>query len=585
MNPIRISNLGSAHKRVVYRLVTTTALVIALSTFDAAAQVSVVEKLPCYAAPYPLYGSASTLENVLTKNRFVRLDTRPAGGQFHFYFDRLFGGTPMYGCLGNKPFLYAHPGAGFSVRYVSANDPTGASANGWTPHPVARSGNALSQSRYGYYLRETVLNGTTYEVTGFLPAFWLSHEDKDDAIAPWGGNVPTQPSDPSRASWKLRYTCDSNDTAYLQTFSQPEVPIWFQSIANATIGMIFLGDEQIPTSQPWNRRLAEIRNGRIAAKIRVNFKDAPNGFGGLVFRREVPSVDHSTIHTAYAAPGYSLNVNASGRIELLRTDHGGAGTLLAGWNRPVKPEYLIEVRTYNFDWDRGRMDVFADDVFLGTVRDETYLGRHAGLIASAPVGQSVRFSDRQIFDVGIETVARYTVKGALMKTDITIGNAGGVSEPHKFYVAVIDPWANKAQFAVASPKAGAIDDFGQPVNHVVNQAWSLGNVSPSRTKIPGHVHAGWIGNAVGNFRLWGTPIAFDVMSNYTPDPHMLASDPDAYTAEEDVPSHISFNALPFTANTTPLETSRIHMTILWGSTYGALPSPPKPPGLRIGNTP
>jgi len=198
------------------------------------------------------------------------------------------------------------PGEGVTVMWDQGNDPTQASANGLTLNPIARLDG--QQQEFSYYGRETVFqsgggtsNQVTYEVTGFAPFFWLSHEAGDDAIPP-----------ESLPRWRTLYNNPGNSS---QITGDPSVPVFYTASETIDGAVMFLGDDVASGNLPWNQRLAEMREGRFAAKVRVSLQNSSNdAIAGLMFRRQVPAGQNVSEADAYFAPGYTLNVNKSGTL-------------------------------------------------------------------------------------------------------------------------------------------------------------------------------------------------------------------------------------------------------------------------------
>jgi len=287
-----------------------------------------------------------------------------------------------------------------SVVYeTGGQDATQASANGLLANPIARGDDPCSVTQYNYYIREQELtsgNPAVYEVRGFAPFFWASGSPNDDAIAgPIEGN-----------GWHTAYQSASSDCS-LPTYDA-SIPVYFVGGDTSNMGMLMLGHElecAIPgqpacDSIPWNQRLCEIPQGRVAFKVAISLAYAsPSAFAGVVFAKVIPSVGEIDLGQAVSAPGYSLNVNKLGQVQLIKVQQGGGQELL--YDAPPAVQTLVaarindcndpygmtlEVRTFN--GQPGRFDIHLDDqpAAAATVLDTAPLsGPHFGLPESLAV--------------------------------------------------------------------------------------------------------------------------------------------------------------------------------------------------------
>jgi hypothetical protein len=107
------------------------------------------------------------------------------------------------------------------------------------------------------------------------------------------------------------------------------------------------------------------------------------------------------------------------------------GTLSTAQQARLKSDGVqVELRTHN--GRPGWAEVFFDDVRAGEFVDAALMnGPHLGLIASTGSGYVI-FQNRQVFDVGIEFVSRYSAWADGIVSDITVRSAGGVLTPHAF---------------------------------------------------------------------------------------------------------------------------------------------------------
>jgi hypothetical protein len=442
-------------------------------------------------------------------NRYVRMQA----GDLELYLDTQFGGVPLTWARGGRSIIENFGGAGFATSWDSGQDPTPASANGPLPNPIARLGDP-SSAGFNYYGRETVsdiVDGRpVYQITGFAPMFWLSFEAIDDAI-------PTYPGSAGHG-WATLYhphgaAADHGGTG---------TPIYFDGTATEGVGIIFLGDELAPAGLEWNRRLTEIPDGRVAVKTRISLKDAGAGaFAGILFRKDVPQTDGATIHAAYAAPGYALNVNRSGVVQLLRTDRGGATTTVFDQSVPAAATTIqssigtqIELRTHNAE--PGRIEIWVNDVQVGTYIDPApILGPHSGLIASATAGR-VKFSDRQFFDVGKEYIAKYTgLASGQIELDFTVKNAPFATSRHKLYRASATAFLDVLS-SFPQRNVWAIDRLGRRVD-APTDGHALGLIDSGEHD----AYSLWAGDAAGVFGLSAVPVLAQINGQPAANPFAL----------------------------------------------------------------
>ena len=263
---------------------------------------------------------------LMRSGHFVDMDL----GDFFVRFDTELGGTPgqwniddATGTLITNPF----PGEGVTIAWDQANDPTQASANGLTTNPIARLDGA--QAAFNYYGRETEFSAPNlpfdsafYEVTGFAPFFWLSHEPGDDAI-------PTE----SMAQWRTLYNPGSIPDA---EFYSNGAPVFFEANGSSGGAIFMIGDDVVdpsPLNLSWNQRLAEMREGRVAAKVQVSLANAgSDAVASLMFRRDISADGTVTEGEAFASPGYFLNTNKFGDVQITRVGaQGGIPSVV--WRR------------------------------------------------------------------------------------------------------------------------------------------------------------------------------------------------------------------------------------------------------------
>jgi hypothetical protein len=382
--------------------------------------------------------------------RYVRLDH----GDLKIWFDTWFGAAPLRWTYQGQEIISSHPGEGFQHTIEEGQDLTQATANGETTFHVHRTIDANAYQNY--YIRESnqanfPTGATYYQVVGFYPDFWLSHQAQDDSIPPFSDGS-------AQSGWRTLYT----DYAEFQPpngfFSYTQLPfperggaaIFFEALAGKTSGIFMEGNNIRPIGQPWQQRLREIKDGRIAFKCRISLAEASSdAWAGVLFRRSVPS-NATTMDSVFNATGYSLNVNRSGLVEL-RTHNNVVlwSTTNAAVANALNTRYgcLLELRTFNnLDPEySSKVEIWADQVNLTPVPNQVdlrgpsgtvpvYTGPHVGLIGYTAHSTSrrnyIKFSDRQIFNVGTEIVAKMTpgLEGAIpfVETVLIVRNADGL---------------------------------------------------------------------------------------------------------------------------------------------------------------
>ena len=482
-------------------------------------------------------------------NEFVRMDL----GDFKVDIDTRFGGTPSRWYNGFDPNSVTNPfaGEGVTVMWDQGNDPTQGSANGPGFNPIARlDGQQLS---YNYYARETMFadgggnsDSVVYEVTGFAPFFWISHEAGDDAI-------PVE----SLSRWRTLY---NNPGDANQIKSDPSVPIFYQAAGTTDGAVMFIGDDVVASGTSWSQRLAETREGRFAAKVRVSLQNASNdAIAGLMFRRQISDAVDVSEATAYSSPGYTLNVNKSGTLEIVRVGSQGAAPV-AVWTSAsgvaastinTANGALLELRTHNAN---GNVEIFLNGISIGNYDDPDVLrGAHFGLFAQSSTGE-IKFSDRQVFDVGTEYVAKYKgYENGVLETDIEIRNAGGVTSANQLYFAQM-PIAFLAANLRQNAVARVYDATGAVTTEVSNladpgirsQAFRILQ-NQSSLPIGDDAYAFWLGSSETNTGIFAVPQAAWVNGIPSAGAHGQF-DINSAASEPNNPNSgryaISFNALP-----------------------------------------
>ena len=501
-------------------------------------------------------------------------------GDLTVRFDPNHGGTPLAWTAGGQSLVNSNAGAGMSIYWNSGQDPTQASANGPDLFPIAQLNNP-STSQYAYYARETLFSpaaggnaNSTYEVTGFAPFFWISHEGRDDAI-------PTVPGQ-TDSGWRTLYSNPAG--RYTQPdFTAAGVPIWFEGRANNASGILLVGNEMIGTDVPWNQRLASISEGRFAMQVRVNLNEAaPDAFASILFRRQMPTTGTADIHDAYRSPGYSLNLNRQGVIEIQRSNGSGAAPQSV-WHSQISAAQAnsaagvqLELRTHN--WDQRLVEIWANGTQLGTYSDPSpILGEHFGLFAQSSSGR-VKFSERHVFDVGVEFVSRYTARpDGVIEADLQMRNAPGVSGSHNLYRAGVTAFLDQNTFPNAERRTWFYDSNGQ--------IFQRDGVLVPALQGAGAASAIWAGNQAGSSGLFLRPTRFEVNGQTATNPHALAQ-----TAAANNEFVVGVNPLSADANSRPVAVSSWRTVIEWspqiprgyagsplGSTTPTTPTTPTPP--------
>ncbi len=448
-------------------------------------------------------------------NEFVRMDL----GDFKVDIDTRFGGTPSRWYNGFDPESVTNPfaGEGVTVMWDQGNDPTQASASGPGVNPIARLDG--QQLAYNYYARETAFDngggnsGTVaYEVTGFAPYFWISHEAGDDAI-------PAE----SLPRWRTLYNNPGDPS---QITSDLSVPIFYQGAGTPDGAVMFLGDDVVVSDTSWSQRLAETRDGRFAAKVRVSLQNASSdAIAGLMFRRQITDAADVSEAAAYYSPGYTLNVNKSGTLEIVRVASQGAApvsvwtsaTGVAASTINTAAGAVLELRTHNAN---GNVEIFLNGTKLGDYNDPQVLrGAHFGLFAQSSTG-AIKFSDRQIFDVGTEYVARYTGhENGVLTSDIQIRNVDGVSTASQIYFAQTPSvWLGNTFRSDAI--ARFLDSSGNTIHEFSTGAVASqilrGDDGDANTQEP---YGLWLGSIVSNKGIFGVPQAAWVNGSPADRPH------------------------------------------------------------------
>lgn len=505
-------------------------------------------------------------------HEMVRMDA----GDLRIYFDTKYGGNARYWHLRQNGSWYPqsiispHPGESNNVVFETGQDGTQTSANGLLIHPVYMPHDP-STSIHQYYMRETAYIDnpveSVYEVTGFLPFFWLSQDAIDDAIpTPDDGTLVYSVVDnvwQATSNWVCGYS-NRSDYDALGGFGDVGVPLWYRGTASETMGILMLGNEmKQDLNMQWNQRLCEISEGRVAFKISVSLADASAAaFAAVMFRRNVSTASDGTFWHAYNSSGYSLAINRSGVVQLMRVDAGGAFSFIyneAG--HVVAPGVAnhegvqIEVRTHN--GDPTHMLILINGLVVGSINDPNpHLGPHFGLFAYTAPDTRVKFFDRQVFDVGVETRVRYTAGEDYVDADITIGNAPDVTGPRSYYahhtqVAFFDLLNYTPTLDIAASYDGCLEPRGDLLHYEgCGEVCSGGNCPPNplvrgtgdegaiftptlRDEEQSDIH--YFGRQGSSHGLYMTPLVAEINGAPAPEPFSMTQlqrrepdDPDTY---------------------------------------------------------
>lgn len=309
-----------------------------------------------------------------------------ASGIMQLRFMQQFGGAPneiwQYGSPG--PLTNSFPGSGVSINFETGQDPTQASANGFTPNPVSR----IDQGGDRFYLREILFDNlnTAYAVQGSIPDFWCSIEAIDDYV--------------SAAGWNTRY----NPGSYSARLALLDCPVIFDGTSGVQSGIFCVGNEM---NSPGIRIY---KDGWIAFKTTVAAINTDTAsLVGFMFQKERGTIPFPLKDNLYDAPGMHLLFNMQGGWGLgERSTSIAGGTLSAGQLIKLKGNgLLVEVRTH--PGMIGYLELWFDGVLTKIIPDtgftpatETWFG----LFAQASAGY-VSFGYRQIFDLNAKIISYY----------------------------------------------------------------------------------------------------------------------------------------------------------------------------------
>jgi hypothetical protein len=348
-------------------------------------------------------------------------------------FDSQYGGTPLYWFVDEQTIIDSRPGAGMNVVVESTQDSVEASPNGPMPTSIARINDSQSPTPNNYYCHQSRVEPpithpwAVIEVACFGAWSWLSHDPTDDSVPVLAGNAPQE-------GWATLYHPRGLPDS---VFTGSGTPIFFYGLPGQTSGILMAGNEMKPVARErelhdpqWNRRQAEVKDGRVAVKFRVSLAEAsPDAFASLLFRRNGPLHDGATAGDVYFSQGYSLSVDYHGVVRLVRSDGGGGFSTEWTSGGPVAsnvrtPEGVqLEVRTDN--GSPCTIEIWVDGVLMSSYCDRNpLLGPHVGLYAVTAPHTRVKFWERTVYDVGYEVVAKYTaLPSGMFETDVTVRNA------------------------------------------------------------------------------------------------------------------------------------------------------------------
>lgn len=380
-------------------------------------------------------------------------------------FDSWYGGVPrfwyVYGqSTGyNNSIIWPHMGAAMQIIVDTGQDYTQGTANGVTPHYLRTLDSQTSPTLDPYYIRETIfqppINASSqviYKIVGIGPAFWISHEAIEDAIPNETGGINTGTS-----GWSTGWV---SPPIIKCSINSAGAPVIFHSSNQAPSGILMLANSYKPSTLPWDQRLCEIDEGKVAFKVEVDLTQASShAIGGIMFRRDVKNSSGSGLDKAFRSTGYFLNLNRSGDLELVESAINGTHLTLVSLKK-IAPQasskpILLEVRTHN--QIPQYIDILIDNtlVYNNNLLNPSLLGPHFGLYAfSDPNAPSscVRFAHRQVFDMGLEFVAQYSGDpSGYIECDVTVRNQLGVTSPHNHYpTGIPGPQFNTQNFSFSA---------------------------------------------------------------------------------------------------------------------------------------
>lgn len=447
-----------------------------------------------------------------------------------------------------EPFpLISNPyrGSGFSVNCEVGQDPTQASTNG----NLARYTSTLTVPDYypweGFYLKEYLFDPAGhYGVKGVFSDFLLSAEAIDDAIAP------------DKYSLDSGFRTKYQPGEYFVRLNSPDCPIIFKSNPGNISGIIFVGNEMIPMSQPWATRLRRYEKGRICARQKISMKYAgPGSICGILFRKDVLAYAYSK-DEAYLARGYSLNIDYDGRYEVRKRPQYNspeslitAGTLTRDELKLLKSDYGIEVEIRTYVNDPRKVDIFFNRNKKPPAYDygEPVLGPHFGYFCQCPVvGSYILIGDRAPCDMNLIMTMSYQALGdnERIQTRIKIET---VDIPIKFYRANTPAiFLNQETFKPGNRRTTLIPFNNAPLI----EAEGVFNLDDYK--------AFYCGNNEGTAGVQAIPLIYTIDGQHSSRAHVLLQK-SAYNDE----FVLMLNPLPPNAE---MEISELYMVVEWRPT-------------------
>lgn len=505
-------------------------------------------------------------------NRYVTM----VAGPVRVDFDTHHGGAPLdmwytvdgqeYKILSPEP----KPGTGFQLVYETGQDSTQAGANIFTEFRIARTDDPTTVAAYNYYCRESLPPNwpegcNYYRVSGFAPFFWGSLDPIDDSRPPLSSGA-------AQDGWLVIRDNGQWDGQ----------PLWFKSQPSRGAGILFVGDEMKPLSIPWNERLCEIPEGRFACRMRISFAETgPWAIAGIMFRRAVPSLPGAHIDHAYNSPGYFLNLDYAGNIQIVRVGTSGAQAI--AWASQLDNAALLnlrgdtgvalELRTFNYAPEA--VEVIVNGNSLVTYSDsEPLLGPHFGLFAACPENTYVKFFHREVFDVGVEfesTVSGYP--NGVIETEMAVRPAPGVSSGRRYYRM------GTGAFLTSTPDylEGAALEYpkGTVLASTLMGAFVPRLLASEGTVPPGFPECAnafglWSGEPDGSIGLYCVPFSATIDGQPAPGPHALIT---GHPASDPPPIHpgsiLHLNAMDYSNNTTPAMASTVSIRAFWACSFMA----------------
>lgn len=377
------------------------------------------------------------------------------------------------------PLTNSFPGSGVSFAWETGQDPTQASCDGLTKNPIARTGHAPSL-KYNYYARESFFDaGGIYEVSGFFPFFWLSHEEVDDAVVA-GPGEPT--------GWRTRY-----QPGKFTVWNTPNSAVIFEGSKAHSVGYFLVGNEKISTAIPWHDRCSVFPEGRMAAKVTVSLQYAGDGASaGITFRKTPEPVSYAAAFTNNSGMDFVATKDGKWRL-FYRTQKLAGGDLTKEEKKLLAGAGLeLEIRTNNAAPNYCGLLINNREV-LHTDLPAYTQGEAAGLCAACTSGY-VLFGRRQFFDVTTEAQTQWeALPGAVMRSTVSLARAGGCVVPTRFYNGGIGVFLNPAMFSASSRVCKTIDHSG-----IITDQEGLFKLRDYRSF--------WIGDSTGGYGVLGTPV-------------------------------------------------------------------------------